>query len=164
MVARQVSSRRTRAMPLRGTFPGVSLKSARQRCGESQAQLAAGVDPAAECRLAKQQIRMKDESFEVIAREWNTTFSPNWASSQFPPLIQTMGCSVVWLGLGRAEQYICMRASCQGHSGVLPAAELIHPRVGWQHIRRLRHFVAPDDSSLALALGTVQDSGICSYS
>ena len=59
-----------------GTFPAVALKAARQRCEELRAKLASGVDPAAERRLAKQQLRMKDESFEVIAREWYAAFSP----------------------------------------------------------------------------------------
>ena len=62
-----------------GTFPAVALKAARQRCEELRAKLASGVDPAAERRSAKQQLRMKDESFEVIAREWYATFSRNWA-------------------------------------------------------------------------------------
>lgn len=61
-----------------GTFPAVALKVARQRCAELRAQLAAGVDPAAERRLAKQRPARRDDSFEAIAREWYATFSRNW--------------------------------------------------------------------------------------
>lgn len=39
-----------------------------RRAEEVPAKLASGVDPAAERRLGKQQLRMKDESVEVIAR------------------------------------------------------------------------------------------------
>jgi hypothetical protein len=70
-----------------GAFPAVAVKVARQRCMELRAQLAAGVDPAAERRLAKQQLARKDESFEAIAREWYAAFSRNWSplagASQF---------------------------------------------------------------------------------
>jgi hypothetical protein len=57
------------------------MKTARQRCMELRAQLAAGIDPAAERRLAKQRPAPKDESFEVLAREWYATFSRNWTPS-----------------------------------------------------------------------------------
>jgi integrase len=82
-----------------GTFPAVALKAARQRCEELRAKLASGVDPAAERRLAKQQLRMKDESFEVIAREWYATFSPNWAPSHGDRVLRRLETYVFpWVG------------------------------------------------------------------
>jgi integrase len=63
------------------------------------AKLAAGVDPAAERRLAKQQLRMKDESFEVIAREWYATFSRNWAPAHGDRVLRRLETYVFpWIG------------------------------------------------------------------
>lgn len=85
-----------------GTFPAVALKAARQRCDELRAKLASGVDPAAERRLVKQQLRQlrtKDESFEVIAREWYATFSPNWAPSHGDRVLRRLETYVFpWIG------------------------------------------------------------------
>lgn len=82
-----------------GTFPAVALKAARQRCEELRAKLASGIDPAAERRLAKQQLRAKDESFEVIAREWYATFSPNWAPSHGDRVLRRLETYVFpWVG------------------------------------------------------------------
>jgi integrase len=82
-----------------GTFPAVALKTARQRCMELRAQLAAGVDPAAERRLAKQTLARKDESFEVIAREWYATFSRNWSPSHGDRVLRRLETYVFpWIG------------------------------------------------------------------
>ena len=77
----------------------VALKAARQRCEELRAKLASGVDPAAERRLAKQQLRIKDESFEVIAREWYATFSRNWAPTHGDRVLRRLETHVFpWIG------------------------------------------------------------------
>ena len=82
-----------------GTFPAIALKAARQRCEELRAKLASGVDPAAERRLAKQRLRMKDESFEVIAREWYATFSRNWAPAHRDRVLRRLETYVFpWIG------------------------------------------------------------------
>jgi integrase len=82
-----------------GTFPAVALKTARQRCLELRAQLAAGVDPAAERRLAKQRRARKDESFEVLAREWYATFSRNWTPSHGDRVLRRLESYVFpWIG------------------------------------------------------------------
>jgi len=82
-----------------GTFPAVALKAARQRCEELRAKPASGVDPAAERRLAKQQLRMKDESLEVIAREWYATFSRNWAPTHGDRVLRRLETYVFpWIG------------------------------------------------------------------
>jgi hypothetical protein len=64
-----------------GTFPLGALKTVRQRCMELRARLAAGVDPSAQRKLAKQRRVRKDESFEVIAREWYAACSRHWSAS-----------------------------------------------------------------------------------
>ena len=82
-----------------GTFPAVALKAARQRCAELRAQLAAGVDPAAERRLARQRLTRKDESFEVVAREWYATFSRNWTPSHGDRVLRRLETYVFpWVG------------------------------------------------------------------
>jgi hypothetical protein len=82
-----------------GAFPAVALKLARQRCMELRAQLAAGVDPGAERRFAKQRLARKDESFEVIAREWYAAFSRNWSPSHGDRVLRRLETYVFrWVG------------------------------------------------------------------
>lgn len=52
-----------------GTFPTVTLKRAREKRDEARTMLADGVDPGAE-RIAKKVAQ--GDSFEAVAREWNT--------------------------------------------------------------------------------------------
>jgi integrase len=82
-----------------GAFPAVALKTARQRCMELRTQLAAGVDPGAERRLAKQRLARKDESFEVIAREWYAAFSRNWSPAHGDRVLRRLETYVFpWVG------------------------------------------------------------------
>ncbi|MGH7107204.1 MAG: tyrosine-type recombinase/integrase [Acetobacteraceae bacterium] len=82
-----------------GTFPAVALKVARQRCAELRAQLAAGVDPSAERRLAKQRPARRDDSFEAIAREWYATFSRNWTPTHGDRVLRRLETYVFpWIG------------------------------------------------------------------
>ena len=82
-----------------GAFPDVALKTARQRCMKLRVQLAAGVDPAAERRLAKQQLARRDESFEAIAREWYAAFSRNWSPSHGDRVLRRLETYVFpWVG------------------------------------------------------------------
>ena len=62
-----------------GVYPDISLVDARDRREVSRKQLANGIDPSA----AKQEqkaavVAMTENSFEVVAREWLSKFSPNW--------------------------------------------------------------------------------------
>ncbi len=63
-----------------GTYPDVSLKAARDKRDEARALLAEGVDPS-ENRKAQKSARVERaaNSFEVVAREWFTKYSPNWS-------------------------------------------------------------------------------------
>lgn len=82
-----------------GTFPAVALKAARQRGAELRAQLAAGVDPAAERRLAKQRLAKKEDSFEAIAREWYAAFSRNWVPAHGDRVLRRLETYVFpWIG------------------------------------------------------------------
>jgi integrase len=57
-----------------GSYPEVALFDARHRRDEARRQLAQGIDPGAQ----KQAVTEETETFEVIAREWHTKFSPTW--------------------------------------------------------------------------------------
>lgn len=58
-----------------GTYPDVSLATARDRRDEARKRVAAGVDPSHERRA----LRGKDaETFELIAREWFDKFKTQW--------------------------------------------------------------------------------------
>jgi integrase len=61
-----------------GTYPEISLADARLRRDEARKQIAHGIDPGA-VRKAQKIAKTEDmETFEVIAREWHTKFTPTW--------------------------------------------------------------------------------------
>jgi len=65
-----------------GTFPEVKLVEARRRATEARAQLAKGVNPAAEKRIAKLGQRFSEGStFEGLAREWLRVKGREWVPS-----------------------------------------------------------------------------------
>jgi len=61
-----------------GTYPEISLDDARQRRDEARRQIAHGIDPGAVRKAQKQAETSETETFEVIAREWHTKFTPTW--------------------------------------------------------------------------------------
>jgi integrase len=61
-----------------GTYPEISLDDARQRRDEARRQVAHGIDPGAVRKAQKQAETSETETFEVIAREWHTKFTPTW--------------------------------------------------------------------------------------
>jgi integrase len=61
-----------------GTYPEISLADARQRRDEARRQVAHGIDPGAVRKAQKQAVTEETETFEVIAREWHTKFTPTW--------------------------------------------------------------------------------------
>jgi integrase len=58
-----------------GTYPQLSLKDARERCGEAKKQLGGGIDPSAEKKV---RARSAQTTFEVVAREWLENRKPTW--------------------------------------------------------------------------------------
>jgi hypothetical protein len=82
-----------------GTFPMVGLKSARQRCMEIRTQAASGVDPSAQRKLAKQRLVRRDESFEVMAREWYAAFSRSWSPAHGDRILRRLETyAFPWIG------------------------------------------------------------------
>ncbi len=78
-----------------GTYPEITLLEARHRRDEARKLVANGVDPSAVKKAVK---AAKSEgganSFEVVAREWHTKFTPTWSDSY-----------TNWV-LRRLEQYV----------------------------------------------------------
>ena len=59
-----------------GTYPDVSLAKARDRRSMAREQVADGIDPS-QVRKAQKAAKEQDQNtFEVIAREWHTKFTP----------------------------------------------------------------------------------------
>jgi integrase len=78
-----------------GAYPTLSLADARQRREEAKKLLANDIDPS-ETKKAQKAAKTTGDvnSFEVVAREWHTKFSPTWSDSH-----------AYWV-LRRLEQYV----------------------------------------------------------
>ncbi len=61
-----------------GIYPEISLADARERRDKARKQIAHGIDPGAVRKAQKQADTEETETFEVIAREWHTKFTPSW--------------------------------------------------------------------------------------
>jgi len=61
-----------------GSYPAISLYDARQRRDDARKLLANNVDPGAVRKAQKQTKIEETETFEVIAREWQSRFAPTW--------------------------------------------------------------------------------------
>jgi len=78
-----------------GAYPAITLVEARQRRENAKKLLANGIDPGEVKKAQKAATFTETEnSFEVIAREWHTKFSPTWSESH-----------AYWV-LRRLEQYV----------------------------------------------------------
>ncbi|ARU31216.1 integrase [Sulfuriferula sp. AH1] len=83
-----------------GVYPDVSLKDARERRDNARKLLADGIDPG-ENRKAQKATKQERaaNSFEVVAREWYTKFSPNWAENHGNRIIRRLERDIFpWLG------------------------------------------------------------------
>jgi integrase len=70
-----------------GKYPEVSLHDARQRRDDARKLLANNVDPGAIRKAQKQANIQETETFEVIAREWHSNFTPSWKPRHVEGLI-----------------------------------------------------------------------------
>ena len=65
-----------------GAYPAVGRKEARARREEAKGQIAAGIDPGAHKKAAKEAARADtDSTFEIVAREWFNRQKDGWAES-----------------------------------------------------------------------------------
>lgn len=62
-----------------GAYPQISLADARQRREEARELIAKGIDPGAAKKEQEAAMLREQETFEVVAREWHSQFSPQWA-------------------------------------------------------------------------------------
>ena len=82
-----------------GAYPQISLAEARQKRDQATTMLANGVDPGNTKKAQKAACTEETETFEVIAREWHTKFSPSWADSHSNKIIRRLELYVFpWLG------------------------------------------------------------------
>lgn len=79
-----------------GVYPDVSLAQARERCDQARKRLANGADPGLIKKTTK---AATEDSFEAVAREWHSKFSPRWAPHHAEKIIRRLEREVFpWLG------------------------------------------------------------------
>jgi integrase len=82
-----------------GTYPDVSLKTARERRDEARKLLSNEIDPS-ENRTAQKaaQIHRLGNSFEVVAREWYAKYEPTWVAKHSSRTLRRLEADVFpWL-------------------------------------------------------------------
>lgn len=81
-----------------GVYPDVTLKDAREKRDAARKLLANGIDPGEE-RKATKATESGAGSFEAVAREWHTKFSPSWSETHRVKLLGRLELYVFpWLG------------------------------------------------------------------
>ena len=82
-----------------GTYPEISLVDARERRNEARRQVANGIDPGAVKKAMKQAKTAETETFEVVAREWHTKFTPTWSATHAATMMARMERDLFpWMG------------------------------------------------------------------
>jgi len=81
-----------------GSYPGVSLKDARDLAGEARARLTLGIDPAVE-RTESRRKAAAQNSFEAVALAWMELRRPEWTPRHEAKLRRWLQADVFpWLG------------------------------------------------------------------
>ncbi len=73
-----------------GSYPEISLMDARHRRDDARKLLANNVDPGAVRKAQKQAKVEETATFEVIAREWHSRYTPTWKSRHADGLIKRL--------------------------------------------------------------------------
>lgn len=83
-----------------GVYDDVSLKSARERRDEARRLLAEGIDPGQHRKTTKRmQTERAANSFEAVAREWFSKYSPAWAAGHSEKIIRRLERDLFpWIG------------------------------------------------------------------
>lgn len=82
-----------------GTYPEISLADARQQRDEARKQVAKGIDPGAVRKSQKKAETEEKDTFEVIAREWHSRFTPTWTIGHAGTIIDRMERDLFpWIG------------------------------------------------------------------
>ena len=82
-----------------GIYPQISLAEIRQKRDQALAMIANQIDPGNIKKAQKAAATEETDTFEVIAREWYSKFSPSWAASHSNKIIRRLELYVFpWLG------------------------------------------------------------------
>jgi len=73
-----------------GTYPEISLIVARRRREDARERVALGIDPGEARKAEKQAAIAETETFEMVAREWLTKFSPTWDTAHAKRKLQRL--------------------------------------------------------------------------
>lgn len=119
-----------------GTYPAVSLASARKRRDQAREQLAQEIDPGLYRKVQKAAtLERAANSFEVVAREWFSKHSANWAETHASKIIDRLEKDVFpWVG-GRpiaeitAPEVLTVLRRIEGR-GALDTAHRAHQNCG----------------------------------
>ncbi len=80
-----------------GTYPEVSLKSAREKREEARRLLAEGIDPSEHKQAAK--LAGDQESFEHVAREWHGKYRSSWTENHGDRILTRLKNDIFpWIG------------------------------------------------------------------
>jgi integrase len=84
-----------------GTYPEVSLATARDKQLEARRLIDGGIDPSEHKKQAKRVAKVAAaNSFEAVAREWFAKFSTKWADSHSCKVLLRLNNDLIpWLGL-----------------------------------------------------------------
>jgi integrase len=81
-----------------GSYPEISLLSAREKRDAARKLVAEGIDPSQERKAAKA-AESGAGTFEAVAREWHSKFSPGWAESHSVKLLRRLELYIFpWIG------------------------------------------------------------------
>ncbi len=81
-----------------GVYPEVTLKEAREKRDEARKMLRDGIDPS-QAKKAQKDSASGANSFESIAREWFSKFSPTWTPSHGERILRRMERDIFpWIG------------------------------------------------------------------
>lgn len=82
-----------------GTYPEIGLANARSLRDRGREQVAAGIDPGQQRKAIKASKAEAENTFEVVAREWHTKFTPTWSKKHADTIISRLENNVFpWLG------------------------------------------------------------------
>jgi integrase len=82
-----------------GTYPEVSLAKARERRDKARRQVADGIDPSEVRKTKKAAEEQAENTFEAVAREWHTKFTPTWTPGHAKAILRRLELNVFpWMG------------------------------------------------------------------
>jgi integrase len=82
-----------------GTYPEVRLAKARTKRDHAREQVADDIDPGQVRKAVKAASANSENTFEVIAREWHSKFTPTWTPGHAKAILNRLNLNIFpWLG------------------------------------------------------------------